>query len=84
MIEEYINIALESAEYEIIADKEPYYGEVKHLPGVWASGKTLGECRRKLTEVIEGWILIRVSKGLPIPALKGHKIIQPKRIPAHV
>jgi len=48
MIEEYIHKALEKAKYEIIKDKEPYYGEIKELPGVWATGKTLEECRRRL------------------------------------
>jgi predicted RNase H-like HicB family nuclease len=37
--------ALEHANYEIIDDEEPYYGEVPELQGVWASEKTLEECR---------------------------------------
>jgi len=84
MIGEYINCALEKAKYEIIEDKEPYYGEIKNLPGVWASGRTLEECRCRLAEVIEGWILVRVRKGLPIPSLNGHRIFQPRKIAAHV
>ncbi len=67
MIGEYIQKALEKAKYEIIEDEEPYYGEVEGLPGVWATGKTLEECRRNLAEVIEGWIIIRLKRGLPIP-----------------
>ncbi len=47
MILEYINAALEKAKYEIIEDEEPYYGEVPGLKGIWATGKTLDECRRK-------------------------------------
>lgn len=84
MIEAYINSALENARYKIISDKETYYGEVKGLPGVWATGKTLEECRRRLSEVIEGWILVRVRKGLSIPAINGHRINQPKKILVHV
>ncbi len=72
MILEYINAALEKAKYEIIEDDEPYYGEVPRLKGVWATGKTLEECRRNLAETIEGWIIIRLKKGLPIPSI-GHK-----------
>jgi predicted RNase H-like HicB family nuclease len=67
MIVEYIEAALARANYEIIRDEEPYYGEVHELKGVWATGKTLEECRKKLAEVIEGWIIIRLKKGLPIP-----------------
>lgn len=53
MICEYIEAALRKAKYEIIKDEEPYYGEVPELAGVWATGKTLEECRQKLIEVIE-------------------------------
>jgi predicted RNase H-like HicB family nuclease len=64
---QYIQAALEHARYEIIDDEEPYYGEVPELPGVWASGNTLEECRRNLEEVIDEWIIIRLRKGLEIP-----------------
>jgi hypothetical protein len=47
MIIEYIEAALSKAKYEIIGDEEPYYGEVPELEGVWATGKTLEECRKK-------------------------------------
>jgi predicted RNase H-like HicB family nuclease len=69
MILEYINAALEKAKYEIIEDDEPYYGEVPGLKGVWATGKTLEECRKNLAETIEGWIILRLRKGLPIPPI---------------
>jgi len=65
MILEYINAAMEKARYEIIEDDEPYYAEVPGLRGVWATGKTLEECRRNLAETIEEWIIIRLKKGLP-------------------
>jgi len=44
------------------------------LRGVWATGKTLEECRAKLKDVIEGWILVSTRKGLPIPKLGRAKI----------
>lgn len=66
MLIEYIQSALEKAKYEIINDEEPYYGEIPELKGVWATGTTLEECRKKLAEVIEGWIIIRLKRGLPI------------------
>ena len=64
---EYINAALEQAGYEIIEDSEPYYGEVPELPGVFATGRTLEECRRNLAGVIEEWSIVRLRRGLPIP-----------------
>ena len=68
MIVEYIEAALGKAKYDIIRDDEPYYGEVPGLKGVWATGRTLEECRKNLSEVIEGWIIVRIKKGLPIPS----------------
>lgn len=69
MLTEYIEEALKRARYEIIKDEEPYYGEIEELKGVWATGKTLEECRSNLKEVVEGWILVSIKKGLPIPRL---------------
>lgn len=39
------------------------------LKGAWATGKTLEECRINLKDVVEGWILLSIKKGLPIPKL---------------
>ena len=75
MLTEYIDEALKRARYEMIEDDEPFYGEVEELKGVWATGKTLEECRGQLKEVIEGWILLSIKKGLPIPTL-GNTVIR--------
>ncbi len=69
MLIEYIDEALRKAHYEIIDDKAPYYGEIHELKGVWATGETLEKCRENLKDVIEGWILLSLKKGLPIPKL---------------
>jgi predicted RNase H-like HicB family nuclease len=80
MIIEYIEAALARANYEIIRDEEPYYGEIPGLKGVWATGKTLEACRERLSEVLEGWIIIRLKKGLPIPPLGKYRIKEPKEL----
>ena len=69
MLTEYIEAALSKAKYELIEDEEPFYGEVPELEGVWATGKTLEECRKNLVEVIDGWIIVRLRRGLPIPPI---------------
>ena len=69
MLAEYVDEALRRAYYEIIDDEEPYYGEIGELKGVWATGKTLEDCRNNLKDVIEGWIILSIRKGLPIPKL---------------
>lgn len=75
MLTEYVEEALRRAHYEIIEDPdEPFYGEVKELEGVWASGKSLEECRSQLKDVVEGWILLSIKKGLPIPRLGAYEV----------
>jgi len=77
MIRNYIDAALHQAHYEIIDDEEPYYGSVPGLQGVWASGGTLEACRDHLADVIEGWVLIRLSRGLTIPPIGDAVIAAP-------
>jgi len=72
MLTEYIETALSKAKYELVEDEEPFYGKVPELEGVWATGKTLEECRKNLVEVIDGWIIVRLRKGLPIPPIGGY------------
>ena len=77
MIRNYIDAALRQAHYEIIDDEEPYHGSVPGLQGVWAGGKTLEECRDRLADVIEGWVLIRLPRGLTIPPLGDAMLVAP-------
>jgi len=42
---------------------------VAGLQGILATGDTLEACREELAEVIEEWILVRVSRGLAIPRI---------------
>ena len=74
MLVEYIEEALRRGRYEIIDDAEPFYGEVPELKGVWATGKTLEECRDNLKEVIEGWVLVSLRKNLTVPRLGEYEI----------
>lgn len=81
MLIAYIRAAMERARYELIDDEEPYYGEIPDCPGVWATGKTLEECRRNLEEALQGWIVLRLKKGLELPSLGSVRIEEPREIP---
>lgn len=69
MFAEYIMAALERAEYKVIDDAQPIFGEVPELEGIWATGKTVEECRSELISVIEGWIALRLKMGDTIPPI---------------
>lgn len=74
MLTEYIDEALKRAHYELIDDAEPFYAEIKELKGVWATGKSLEECRSNLKDIIEGWLLISIKKEIKIPKPGRHRI----------
>ena len=80
MLTEYLRAGMERAHYEIIEDDEPFYGEIQSIDGVWATGKTLEECREKLASALEDWVLFSVAQGYDIPPLGDIKIIIPQRV----
>lgn len=71
MLTKYIRAAMDGATYEILADDGTFYGQIPSLNGVWANAKSLEACRDELEEVLEDWILVRISEHLPIPAIDG-------------
>jgi predicted RNase H-like HicB family nuclease len=73
MISRYVAHALERAQYRLLPDGT-FAATVRGLRGVIATGATLEACRRDLAEVVEEWLLVRVARGLSIPALDGATI----------
>lgn len=69
MLSEFIEKQLRRARYELLEDKT-YYGEIPGLRGVWANAKRLEDCRKELSEVLEGWLLLKLRDGDSIPGLK--------------
>lgn len=61
----------------MIEDAEPFYGEIPECQGVWATGAALEECQRELKEALEGWLILRLQKGLDVPELDGICLIEP-------
>jgi predicted RNase H-like HicB family nuclease len=68
MITQYIQSQFKRARYKILEDGT-YFGEIPGLKGIWASAKNLEDCRRELQEVLEEWILIKLTDGDSIPGL---------------
>jgi predicted RNase H-like HicB family nuclease len=67
MLTQYLRAALHQAKYEILTDDGSFYGEIPGFDGVYANAVTLEACRDELEEVLEEWILFRVSQNLPVP-----------------
>ncbi len=67
MLTTYIRTAMRRAKYEMLPDDGTFYGEIPGFQGVYANADTLDVCRDELEEILEGWILFRVSRNLPLP-----------------
>jgi len=68
MILAYVEQALKRADYAKLEDGA-YVAEVEGLRGVIGTGSSLEACRANLAEVVEEWVLVRVSRGLAVPTL---------------
>ncbi len=71
VLTDYIGAAMSKAEYEMVEGKGTFFGRIPPLDGVWANAARLEDCRRELAEVLEEWLLLRLSERLPIPELDG-------------
>src|SRR5688500_20392508 len=67
----YIQAAMRRAKYEILEDDGTFYGEIPGFQGVWSNADTLEECRDELEEVLEEWLLFRITDGLSVPVVDG-------------
>jgi predicted RNase H-like HicB family nuclease len=75
MLTSYIQAALRRARYEILPDDGTFYGEIPGFQGVYANAETLEACREELQEVLEEWILFRISRGLSVPVIDGIELV---------
>ena len=71
MLLDYINAAMRQAKYEILSDDGTFYGEIPGFKGIYANADSLEACRQELAEVLEEWILFRVSRNLALPTVEG-------------
>ncbi len=74
MLREYIQAAMRRAHYEILTDDGTFYGEIPGFDGIYANAAALEICREQLEEVLEEWLLFRVSKNLTLPIVDGHEL----------
>lgn len=74
MLTEYIRGAMHRAQYKILPDDGTFFGNILGFEGVWSNAPTVGAARDELEEVLEEWILFRVSRNLPLPGYSGGHI----------
>ncbi|MEA3421978.1 MAG: type II toxin-antitoxin system HicB family antitoxin [Acidobacteriota bacterium] len=70
MLLEYINKAMSKAEYEKLEDRS-YSGKISECEGTIAFGQTLYQCQNELRSVLEGWLIVKIRYGDPLPVIEG-------------
>ena len=73
MLFEYIQKALEKAQYKIL-DDGTWFAEIPGFEGVWANANTVEACRNELQEVLEEWLVLKIRDRDPIPEIEGVEI----------
>lgn len=68
MLTRYLRAALHRATYKVLEDGS-FFGAIPGFEGVWANAGTLEACREELEDVLEEWILFRVSRQLSLPTV---------------
>ncbi|MCU0241572.1 MAG: type II toxin-antitoxin system HicB family antitoxin [Vicinamibacteria bacterium] len=74
MLSEYFDAAMRNAVYELLSEERLFYAEIPGFEGVYASHANLEGCRGELREVLEEWVLLRVSRQLPLPVVDGREL----------
>ncbi|MBU4320093.1 MAG: type II toxin-antitoxin system HicB family antitoxin [Nitrospinae bacterium] len=70
MLIEYIQTAIEKAEYKRL-DDGTWFAEIPGFEGVWVNGNSVEGCRKELMEVLEEWLILKIQDKDPIPIIKG-------------
>lgn len=73
MLTSYLHAAMRKAHYEIMEDGA-FYGEIPDFQGVYASAPTLEACQDELQEVLEGWLVLGLRFGHPLPEVDGYRL----------
>jgi len=75
MLAKYVEAAMRQAKYEILSDDNTFYGYVPGFDRVYANSEDLEACRSELKEVLKEWIMLGVSRHLPLPVIDGIRLV---------
>ena len=70
MLSEYIQKALEKAQYKVL-EAGTWFAEIPGFEGVWANATTVEECRHEIMEVLEEWLVLKIRDRDSIPMIEG-------------
>lgn len=82
MLTRYIAAAMGQARYRVLEDGT-FYGEIPSLAGVWSAEQTLERCGQVLQEVLEEWVILKLSEGDSVPVVGGIDLNRAARARKH-
>jgi predicted RNase H-like HicB family nuclease len=68
ILSDYVEIALEQAEYDKL-DDNTFAGRIPSCKGVVAFAESLRECENELRSTLEDWLLVGLKLGHELPVL---------------
>jgi len=68
ILSDYVEIALEHAEYDKL-DDNTFAGRIPSCKGVVAFAESLRECENELRSTLENWLLVGLKLGHELPVL---------------
>ncbi len=68
ILSDYVELALEEAEYDKLEDNT-FSGRIPSCKGVVAFAATLRECESELRSTLEDWVLVGLKLGHELPVL---------------
>lgn len=74
---EYIEAAMATARFRVLADKT-VYGEIPGFRGVYSGARTLKQSRAILREVLEDWLVLKLRCGDRLPSVRGRRLLLPE------
>ena len=63
--------AMARAQYKVMDNDPPCYGDITECNGVWAVAEDQESCQRELLSVLEEWADSRASRGKSVPMIDG-------------
>ncbi len=71
MFARYLDAALRYAAFETIEEDGTVFATIPGFDGLWANAPTEAAARAELASVLEGWVLLGLAHGHPLPVVDG-------------
>jgi len=79
---DYVQAAIERAEYVLVPDERACYGTIPGLPGIEARAHSVDQCRAALEKMLDDWVQAELRAGRSLPIVDAARAATPP-VPLH-